>query len=319
MKVLVTGANGFVGVPVCRRLLAEGWTPIAAMRRPHPMPDGVETRIVEALGPTTPWAKALQGVDAVVHLAGRAHVMRETVTDPEAAFHAVNTAGTLHLAHQAKEQGVRRFVFMSSIKVNGDITHGTPFTFEDTPAPQDAYGRSKWEAEQGLARLAHGGGGHFHVTVFRPPLVYGPQVRGNFLSLLRAAAAGWPLPLGAINNRRSLIFVDNLADAVVTSLREQAAQFETFLPSDGEDVSTPDLIRRVGTLMGRPARLVPIPPGWLILAAKVLGKGAAMHRLTGSLQVRGMAFRERFGWVPPATFDQGLAATVAWFKSTHGR
>jgi UDP-glucose 4-epimerase len=282
------------------------------------MPDGVETRIVEPLGPATAWGRALDDIDAVVHLAGRAHVMRETEADPAAVFHAVNTAGTLHLARQAAESGVRRFVFMSSIKVNGDVTLGTPFTFEDTPAPQDAYGRSKWEAEQGLARLAQTHT-HFHVTVFRPPLVYGPEVRGNFLALLHAVARGWPLPLGAIDNRRSLIFVDNLADAVATSLREQAAQFETFLPSDGEDVSTPDLIRRIARPTGRPARLIPIPVMLLHMAGQLLGRGAAVHRLTGSLQVRGTAFRERFGWVPPATLDQGLAATVAWFKTTRGR
>lgn len=318
MKVLVTGANGFVGRSVCARVIAEGWTAIAAMRQPHDMPGGVETRIVEPLGPATPWSKTLLGVDAVVHLAGRAHVMRETEADPEAIFRAVNATGTLHLAQQAAAYGIRRFVFMSSIKVNGEMTQGTPFTFEDMPAPRDAYGRSKWEAEQGLARLAHGGG-HFHVTVFRPPLVYGPQVRGNFLSLLRAIDAGWPLPLGAIDNRRSLIFVDNLADAVVTSLREQTAQVETFLPSDGEDVSTPELIRRLARLMDKPARLLPVPPSWLRAAGRLLGRGAAIERLTGSLQVRGSAFRSRFGWTPPATLDHGLAATVAWYKAARGR
>ncbi len=314
MKILVTGANGFVGMAVCRRLLREGWTPIAAMRRPHPMPDGVEIRVVEPLGPLTPWTKALQGIDSVVHLAGRAHVMRETEADPEAAFHAINTAGTVHLARQAAEHGVRRLVFMSSIKVNGEETHGTPFTFEDTPAPLDAYGRSKWDAEQGLARIAQSHE-HFHVTVFRPPLVYGPGVRGNFIALMHAVGKGWPLPLGGIDNRRSLIFVDNLADAVATSLKEQAGLFETFLLSDGEDVSTPDLIRRVARHMGRPARLIAVPPALLLLAGRTAGRGATVQRLTGSLQVRGTAFRERFGWTPPASLDHGLAETVAWFKA----
>jgi nucleoside-diphosphate-sugar epimerase len=279
----------------------------------------VEPRIVGHLGPATTWDKALFGIDAIVHLAGRAHVMRETEADPEAAFRAVNTLGTLRLAQQAGQCGVRRFVFMSSIKVNGEATTGTPFTAFDAPRPGDAYARSKWEAEQGLARLAHGGGGHLHVTVFRPPLVYGPGVRGNVLALLRTVARGWPLPLGAIHNSRSLIYVENLADAVAVALREPAAQLETFLPSDGEDVSTPELIRRIAYAMGRPARLVPVPPALLKLAGAAFRRGAAVERLTGSLQLRSEALRERYGWTPPMTLDQGLAATVAWFLEANRR
>ena len=316
MKILVTGANGFVGQAVCRRLLAQNWAVVAATRQRHPMPDGVETRIVEALGPRTPWLAALDGVDSVVHLAGRAHVMGEAKKNSAALFQAANAEGTLHLAREAARAGVRHFIFISSIKVNGEATHGIPFTFEDMPKPADAYADSKWQAEQGLAQLVHGAGGHFHVTVFRPPLVYGPRVRANFLSLLRVVAAGWPLPLGAIDNKRSLIFVENLADAVAVALREPGGAVETFLLSDGEDVSTPDLIRRIAMQMGKPARLWSVSPDLLRRVAKVLGRESSVLRLTESRQVRGTAFRKRFGWTPPATLDQGLAATVAWFNNT---
>lgn len=316
MKVLVTGANGFVGAALCRRLAADGHHVIAAMRRHEPLPPGIDVRIVGALGGDTAWAAALVGVDSVVHLAGRTHVMRDDADDPEAAFRAVNTDATLRLAREAVRMGVRHLVFMSSVKVNGETTTRKPFAADDPPAPVDAYGRSKWAAEQGLAQLVHAGDGHFKVTVLRPPLVYGPGVRANFLALLRAAAAGWPLPLAAIDNRRSLIFVDNLVDSVAVALREPAAAFETFLVSDGEDVSTPELIRRIARAMHRRAYLVPLPPALLGLLGGLTGRSAAIERLTGSLRVDGGAFRKRFGWTPPATLDQGLAATVAWFNGS---
>jgi len=319
MKVLVTGANGFVGMAVCRRLMAAGWSVAAAVRGTHPLPTGVETRLVEPLGPKTPWASALVGIDAVVHLAGRAHVMRETVADPAALFRTVNTEGTIRLAREAARVGVRHLLFMSSVKVNGEATHGTPFTFEDTPAPADAYARSKWEAEQGLASLAGASLEHFRVTIFRAPLVYGPKVRGNFLALLRLVASGWPLPFAAIDNRRSLLFVENLADAVALALRERGGVCETFLLADGEDVSTPDLVRRIARSMGRHARLWSVSPALLERLGRLAGRERAVQRLTGSLQVRGTAFTRRFGWVPPATLDRGLAETAAWFIGTRAR
>jgi UDP-glucose 4-epimerase len=315
MKVLVTGANGFVGTAVCRRLLAEGWNVAGAIREPHALPQGVEPRLVAPLGPGTPWIKSLQGIDAIVHLAARVHVMHESARDAEAQYRAVNLAGTLRLAEEAIRAGVRHLVFMSSVKVNGEATHGRPFTFEDSPAPADAYGRSKWAAEQGLARLVQTeGAGHFRATIFRPPLVYGPGVGGNFAQMLRAVAKGWPLPLAAIDNRRSLIFVENLADAVAAALREQGGATETFLLSDGEDISTPELIRRLARAMGVPAKLWPMPPRLLLALGRIAGRGPAVHRLTESLQVRGTAFRQRFGWTPPFALDQGLAQTAAWYR-----
>jgi nucleoside-diphosphate-sugar epimerase len=313
MKILVTGANGFIGGAVCRKLAADGHHVVAAMRERVELPPPIETRIVGSLGAETAWTAALTGIDAIVHLAGRAHIMRDHVADPEAAFRAINIEATLRLAREAARLGVRHFVFMSSVKVNGEATAGRPFAADDTPNPADAYARSKWVAEQGLSQLARADNGRFRVTVLRPPLVYGPGVRANFLTLLRAVAAGWPLPLGAVDNRRSLIFVDNLADAVAVALREPAGPFETFLPSDGEDISTPELIRRIALAMNRPARLFPLPPALLAGLGRLAGRAGAVERLTGSLQVDGGAFRQRFGWTPPTTLDQGLAATVAWF------
>lgn len=313
MKVLVTGANGFVGGAVCRKLVTDGHHVIAAMRQREELPPTIETRIVGSLDAETAWTAVLPGVDAVVHLAGRAHVMRDRVADPETAFRAVNTEATLRLAREAARLGVRRMIFMSSVKVNGEATTERPFAADDAPNPVDAYGRSKWAAELGLSALARAGDGHFQVTVLRPPLVYGPGVRANFLSLLRAVAAGWPLPLAAVDNRRSLIFVDNLADAVAAALGKSAGLFDIFLVSDGDDVSTPELIRRIARAMNRPARLFPLPPALLRGLGDFVGRAAAIERLTGSLQVDSEAFRKRFSWTPPATLDQGLAATVAWF------
>lgn len=313
MKVLVTGANGFVGRAVCRTLAAQGHQVIAAMRQSEQQPPGIETRVVGSLSAETPWSAALGGVDAVVHAAGRAHVVREAAADPEAAYRSVNTDATLRLAREAARLGVRHLVFISSVKVNGESTKGKPFSADDPPAPADAYGRSKWAAEQGLAQLVRVGDGHFRVTILRPPLVYGPGVRANFLRVMRAVAMGLPLPLAAIDNRRSLIYVDNLADAVALVLREPAGAIETFVLSDGEDVSTPELIRRIARAMNRPARLFPFPPTMLELLGRATGRAAEIERLVGSLQLDGEGFRRRFGWTPSVMLDQGLAATVAWF------
>jgi UDP-glucose 4-epimerase len=311
MKILVTGANGFVGTAVCLRLLAEGWQVFGAVRRDVALPDGVLARRVAPIGPHTAWDDALIGMDAVVHLAARVHVMKDRAADPLAEFRHANSEGTLQLARAAARSGVHRLLFMSSVKVNGEATLGRPFRETDDPAPADPYGLSKWEAEQGLQRLA--GETALHITIFRPPLVYGPGVGGNFRTLLKAVAGGWPLPFGATDNRRSLIYVENLADAVVTALREPGGQCETFLLRDGEDVSTAELIRRIAKAMGRPPRLWPLPPELLRGLAGLLGKRKAVDRVIGSLQIDDQAFRRRFGWTPPASLDSGLAATADWF------
>jgi UDP-glucose 4-epimerase len=312
LRILVTGANGFVGTVVCRRLLAEGWQVSGAVRRAVVLPEGVEKRLVPPIGRHTHWAAALDGIDAVVHLAARVHVMADRAADPLSEFRMANTEGTLHLAQAAEELGVHRFIFMSTIKVNGETTTLSPFTLDDPPAPRDPYGQSKWEAELGLHRLAETAA--MRTTILRPPLVYGPGVGGNFRRLLGVVAKGWPLPLGGIDNRRSLIYVENLGDAVAAVLREPGGACETFLLRDGEDVSTPELIRRLARLMGRPARLLAVPPNWLELAGTLIGKSAAVDRLAGSLRIDDSAMHARFGWTPPHSLDAGLAATVDWYK-----
>ena len=214
---------------------------------------------MDDIGPDTDWRAALAGIDAIVHLAARAHVLRDSSADAHALYRAVNTLGALRLAEAAAAAGVRRFVFLSSVRVHGERSTGAPFTEASPLVAQDPYGRSKAEAERGLAALA--AAGRLEPVILRPPLVYGPGARGNFARLVRLVARGVPLPLGAVRNRRSLIFVGNLVDAIVRSLDDPAAAGETFMVSDGEDVSTPELVRRIARALGKPARLVPVPAG----------------------------------------------------------
>ncbi len=311
MKVLVTGASGFVGGPTCRRLLTAGHRVVAAVRRDDAfLPLDVEARRVEALGPDTDWNAALKGCDAVVHLAARAHVMKDRAADRLALFRRINRDGTIRLAEQAAAAGVGRFIFVSTIKVNGEATPADrPFRADNTPAPCDPYGVSKAEAETELAGLATRTG--LSLAIIRPPMVHGPAAKGNLAALMRVLSKGIPLPLGAIRNRRSLVGVENLADALAF-LAASPAQGR-FLVRDGEDISTPELIRRLAEGLGMPARLLPVPPALLRAVGAVLGKGAAVARLTGSLVVDDSPLRD-FGWVPPISLDEGLRAVT----SAHG-
>ena len=305
LHVLATGANGFVGRAVCAQALARGMTVRGTVRRPCVLPAGAECQVLEGLGEQSDWRAALAGIDVVVHAAARVHVMADTAANPLEAFRRVNVQGTLNLARQAAFAGVRRFVFVSSIKVNGEATQpGFSFGANDAPAPLDTYGISKMEAEQGLRELSAQTG--MEVVIIRPPLVYGPGVKANFAAMMRWLQRGVPLPLGAIHNQRSLVALDNLVDLIVTCMTHPAAANETFLVSDGEDVSTTELLRRMGQAMNCPARLIPVPASWLKLAATMVGKQDVAQRLCGSLQVDIEKTRQRLGWRPPLTLDQGL-------------
>jgi nucleoside-diphosphate-sugar epimerase len=306
--ILVTGGTGFVGRAVVQRLVSvdKSQRVVVAVRRPGlPWFEGVVPRQGGELSADSSWLDALEGVSAVVHCAARVHVMRDTVSDPLTEFRSVNVEGTLNLARQAAAAGVKRFLFVSSIKVNGELTQpGQFFSAEDKPAPLDAYGISKMEAERGLLEVASKTG--MEVVVIRPPLVYGHGAKGNFAAMLRFLRVGVPLPLGAINNRRSLVALDNLVDLIATCISHRAAAGNTFLVSDGEDVSTTDLLRRLGEAMGRPARLVPVPAVWLEYAARLLGKREVAKRICGSLQVDIGKTRRVLGWSPPLSLDEGL-------------
>jgi len=251
-------------------------------------------------------------VDVVVHAAARVHIMRDTATDPLTQFRRVNVAGTLKLAREAAAAGVTRLVFLSSVKVNGERTvPGHPFMADDAAAPCDPYGTSKLEAEHGLREVAAATG--LEVVIIRPVLVYGPGVAGNFLQMMRWLARGVPLPLGGIANRRSLLALDNLADLVTTVATHPAAPDSTFLVSDGEDISTSDLLARLARAMHTRARLIPVPAALVRAAALALGKRGVAERLLGSLQVDSVRTREALGWVPPVTLDEGLRRTAEWY------
>jgi nucleoside-diphosphate-sugar epimerase len=308
--VLVTGATGFVGralVDALRR--SPGRTVTAAVRREVAI-EGVRTSRVGDLGPETDWRDALSRCDSVVHLAARVHMMADSARDPLAEYRRVNVAGTVELARQAAAAGVRRFVHLSSIKVNGEETHpGGAFREEDPPAPVDPYGISKAEAEEALLSLAGTTG--MEVVIIRPPLVYGPGVRANFLTMTRWLARGVPLPLGAVDqNRRTLVALDNLIDLVITCMDHPAARNQLFLAGDAEDLSTAELLRRTAAALGVPARLVPVPTPLLTAGAAILGRRAFAQRLLGSLQVDISKSRRLLGWTPPISVDEGLRRAV---------
>lgn len=312
--ILVTGASGFVGSVLLPRLIDDGRFVVhAAVRSGRSgLPTGARVHQGLELTATTDWAACLDGIDCVVHLAARVHVMQENAADPLTEFRKVNVAGTLALARQAVAAGVKRFVFLSSIKVNGESTETEkPFAEDDSPAPQDPYGVSKLEAEQELISLARETG--MALVIIRPPLVYGPRVKGNFLTMLRWLARGYPLPLGGLRNRRSLVSVYNLVDLIITCINHPCAANQTFLVSDGEDLSTTDLLRRLSDALGRPALLFTVPVWLLERGGAVLGKREMIRRLCGSLQIDTAKSARLLGWSPPFGVDESLKATASHY------
>jgi UDP-glucose 4-epimerase len=308
MTILVTGASGFVGADLCQILVARGYGVRGVFRKTNGVTathSPFERVGVATIDASTAWSLVLQDVETVVHLAARVHVMSDTSLDPLAAFRLVNTEATLNLACQAAQAGVKRFIFISSVKVNGEETElDQPFNEDDEPRPIDPYGISKMEAEQGLRKIAANTG--MEVVIIRPPLVYGPGVKANFAALMRAVQRGWPLPLGAVHNQRSLVALDNLVDFIVTCISHPHAANQTFLVSDGQDLSTTELVRGMAQAAGVPARLLPVPVWALQAGATLLGKGDAVQRLCGNLQVDISKARSLLGWVPPVSVDEGL-------------
>ena len=313
--LVVTGANGFVGRAVCRRALDAGHTVTALVRRPGGCIAGVHEWVHGAAdfdGLDEGWPTDLVA-DAVIHLAARVHVMRDESPDPAAAFDATNVVGTLRLAKAARRHGVRRIVYASSIKAVGESDGGAPLSEAVSPAPQDAYGRSKLRAEQQLAQFGASHG--LDVVVVRPPLVYGPAVRANFLRMMDAVARGMPLPLGSVAARRSILYVDNLADALLRCAIDPRAAGECFHVADDDALSVTGLLRLVGDALGKPARLIAVPSAALRALGALTGRRAAIDRLTGSLELDTGRITRVLGWHPPYTTRQGLEATAAWYRS----
>lgn len=309
--ILVTGATGFVGTALVARLLADGLPVRAAIRRESVLEKSkVETALVGDLSAETDWREAVANVDAVIHTAARVHVMSDGAGDPLMEYRRINLHGTLRLARQAAEAGVRRFVFVSSIKANGEATRiGSAFSADGPTAPVDPYGISKLEAEHALREVATQTG--MEVAIVRPPLVYGPGVKANFHTMMSILARRIPLPLGSVTgNLRSMVSLDNLVDLLTVCAHHPAAANQNFLVSDDEDLSTAQLLKRLGKAMGKPARLLPVPASWLERSASMLGRAHVAQRLCGSLQVDISKTRDLLEWVPPITVDEGLKRTA---------
>lgn len=308
--VLLTGASGFVGKGVLKTAQRRGLKIRPVFRTLGSAREQNHAVLVSELDGLADWSQALEGVDVVIHAAALAHIMRGKAFDPLAEYRRVNVEGTLNLARQAVVAGVRRFVFISSIKVNGEATAlGHPFTADDAPAPEDAYSFSKAEAEAELKRVANETG--MELTIIRPPLIYGPGVKGNFASLISWVRRGLPLPLGAVTrNRRSLVGLDNLVDLILVCAEHPKAARQTFLISDGEDLSTTELLKKIGKALGRPARFIWVPAGLISVIAGLVGKRAISQRLLGSLQVDIHKTCDLLDWKPSVAVDEGLRRAV---------
>lgn len=320
MKILVTGANGFIGKVLSAMLIKEGYSVRCTVhfiesisREIKNSLNGCEIVKMDEIGQNTDWHEILGGVEAVVHLAARTPVMKENIPNPLTAYRKINVGGTESLARAASNAGIGRFIYVSSIGVNGSQTLDRPFTEKDSPNPRDNYALSKWEAEQILHQIVEEVG--LNVVIIRPSLVYGPGVKENLLRLLQWIYCGVPLPLTNIDNLRSLIGVDNLADLLVSCIENPNAVGETFLAADGEDLSTPELIRRLANMLNRPTRLFPFPKALLNMGARLLGKRDVLDRLCGSLVVDVNKARQLLNWRPKMNVNEGLAQMAEWYLS----
>lgn len=299
MKVMVTGANGFVGSQLCPLLESAGLEVVRVVRQP-----AAGAIAIGSIDGQTDWTAAIAGAEAVIHLAARAHILKETQADPLAVFRAVNTAGTANLARQAARAGIKRFIFISSIGVHGRISGPTPFSVQDTLHPHDAYSISKKEAEEELRKIARETG--LEIVIIRPPLVYGPGVGANFRRLIKLAGSGIPLPLAAIKNRRSLVYVGNLGHLIRVCLDHPRAAGQTFLVSDDQDASTAELLHLLAAVQNKKARLFPFPERLLALAGRLTGRAYEIERLCGSLLVDIAHTKTTLGWHPPVSLEEGL-------------
>lgn len=314
-KILVTGANGFIGQALCERLLADGFLVQGGVRELSGgtnLPQGMEVVQIGSIGPNTDWKDFLTEINIIIHLAARVHILQDTDIDPLLAFRKVNLQGTERLAQQAAQAGVKRFVFMSTIGVNGNTSGSNAFSESDEPMPHNAYSISKLDAETRLREISAETG--MEIVIIRSPLVYGPGNPGNFLSLLRVIAKRIPLPLASVSNRKSFTYVKNLADALVCCSLLSKAAGQVYIVSDGEDVSTPELIRGVAAALSQHSILFPFPPPLLRLLAKLIGKSEDVERLLSSLAVDNSKIRRELGWTPPYTMQAGLKETAEWFK-----
>lgn len=317
-RFAVTGAHGFVGQTLCAALVQQRFPVTGMVRRADPLPSGVASWVFDGVdfdGIAAAWEKSGPACDSVIHLAARVHMMKDHAADPLAEYRAANVDGVLRVAQAALKAGTKRFVFVSSIKALGDSNRAEPWREDDTPLVLDAYGTSKREAEQAL--LAFGRDSGLEVVVVRPPLVYGPGVRANFLRLLSAVANRIPLPLGSVSARRSLVSVHNLVDALILCATHDAAPGRIYHVTDGFDLTTAELVRTLGRMLKQPALLVPVPPALLRLAGRLAGRRAEIDRLISPLQVDSSRIRTELGWQPPVSVEQGLLETVSWYRSTH--
>ncbi len=312
MKILITGYTGFIGKAVTIHLGLKGHQLIGWSRQQHAKFNYLQKSFTGDIGPQTDFKSALSGLDAVIHLAARVHVMNEKARNPLVEFRKVNVHGTINLARQAADYRVKRFIYLSSIKVNGEQTPlGRAFSENDVPNPLGPYAISKFEAEQELLKIANDSS--MEMVIIRPPIVFGPGVKANFRSMMKWLYKGAPLPLGIIKNKRSLVGLGNLVDFIATCLEHPAAANEIFLVSDGEDISTSELLRRTARALGVPVRLLPIPPMLLKATAKLAGKNDMAQRLLGNLQVDISKAKKVLGWSPSFSIDQELEKTARWF------